>query len=136
MSGAKEMTPGELEEAKRLLAAVEENEKLRDLHTRARTGVAFRLKIPQLVADTCKARGWDVPDDLQIVMSLAVAFYMQGAPGQRLKRPDGADKFADRWPWPARNATAKAIVDSFDLNDLPKEVAGVDAGPRSDDADE
>ena len=120
----KEMTPGEMEEAKRLLNLVADAEQLKDQHRRARVGVAFRLGLDKIVASTCKERGWPMDEDFVVVLAVAVGLFMQGAYGQRLRRPLACDApvLANRWPKPSLYVTAKAIVDTFDLGGIDPQM--------------
>lgn len=116
---------GDLEEAKRLLNAVADAEEMKVVHRKARIGVTYRLGIPKLVLEECKFRKWPTDDEFVMVLSLAVSFWMQGALGQRLRRPKSADAIADRWPAKNWLASAKAIVDTLDLGEIPEKIAGI-----------
>ncbi len=116
---------GDLEEAKRLLKEVDDAEQMKDLHRRARIGVTYRLGIEKAVRSECEFRKWPTDDDFIMVLSLAVSFWMQGALAQRLRRPKSADAIADRWPAANWLASAKAIVDTLQLGEIPEKIAGV-----------
>ena len=114
-----------LEESKRLLAEVANAEELKNLHRRARIAVTYRLGIHKVVLEECEFRKWPTDDEFVTVLSLAVSFWMQGALKQRLKRPKSADAIGDRWPAANFYASAKAIVDTLLLGEIPNRVAGI-----------